>query len=69
VNRHPFHPSVPVPYVIAIVELVEQPALRIVANIIGCPAEDVHIGMDVRVEFEAQGEYFVPYFVPAPDLP
>ena len=64
VNRHPFHPSVPVPYVVAIVELAEQPELRIVANIIGCRPEDVYIGMKVYVSFEVQGEIFAPVFEP-----
>lgn len=38
------------PYVIAIVELDEGP--RMTANILGCPPEDVRIGMPVRVSFE-----------------
>ncbi|MBC8187396.1 MAG: OB-fold domain-containing protein [Proteobacteria bacterium] len=64
VNRHPFHPSVPVPYIVAIVELAEQANLRIVANIIGCRPEDMSVGMSVRVSFEEQGEVFVPVFAP-----
>ena len=38
------------PYVIAIVELEEGP--RLTANILGCPVEDVRIGMTVGVRFE-----------------
>ena len=64
VNRHAFHPSVPVPYVVAIVELVEQPDLRLIANITGCRPEDVYIGMNVHVSFEEHGEIFVPVFEP-----
>lgn len=65
VNHHRYHPEVPVPYVIALVELDEQPGLRLPANIIGCAVEDVHIGMRVRVDFEDHGEVFVPVFRPA----
>ena len=65
VNRHPFHPSVPPPYVVAIIELDEQKSLRMIANIVGCSPEDVTIGMRVQVDFEQQGELFVPVFTPA----
>ncbi len=64
VNHHRYHPEVPVPYVIALVELDEQPGLRLPANIVGCAVEDVHIGMRVRVDFEDHGEVFVAVFRP-----
>jgi len=65
VNRHPFDPSVPVPYVIAVVEPVEQPGLRITTNIVNCPVDSVRIGMEVQVLFEPQGELYIPLFEPA----
>lgn len=65
VNHHAFHPDVPTPYVIAIVELAEQADLRVVANVIGCDPDDVAIGMAVEVEFELHGEHAVPVFRPA----
>lgn len=65
VNRHPFNPSVPVPYVIAIVELVEQPGLRFTTNLVGCAVDDVHVGMPVEVTFEPAGdEAWAPVFRP-----
>jgi uncharacterized OB-fold protein len=64
VNAHPYNPEVPVPYVIAIVELVEQDGLRFTTNIVHCPPDRVEIGMPVRVLFEEQGEVFVPLFEP-----
>jgi len=64
INRHPFNPSVPVPYVIAIVELVEQSGLRFTTNIIGCDVDDVHLGMEVTVAFEPAGEAWAPVFRP-----
>jgi len=67
VNYHRFHPEVPVPYVIAIVELAEQDGLRFTTDIVHCPVEDVTIGLPVRVVFEQQGDVFVPLFEPAPD--
>jgi hypothetical protein len=67
VNHHRFHPDVPVPYVIAIVELVEQDGLRFTTDIVHCPVEAVTIGLPVRVVFEQQGQVFVPLFEPDPD--
>lgn len=67
VNRHPFHPAVPLPYVIALVELPEQAGLRFMTNIVGCEPDDVTIGMPVRVQFEDRGEIFVPVFAPDPE--
>lgn len=68
VNYQPFNPAVPVPYVIAIVELAEQSDLRIAANIVGCEPESVYVGMPVTVRFERHdtgGEsLFVPLFEP-----
>jgi uncharacterized OB-fold protein len=65
VNHHAFNPEVAVPYVIAIVELVEQEGLRFTTNIVNCQPEAVTVGLSVRVLFEAQGDIFVPVFEPA----
>jgi uncharacterized OB-fold protein len=67
VNRHPYNPAVPLPYVIAIVELPEQQDLRFMTNIVNCDPESVTIGMPVRVVFEDHGEIFVPVFEPDPE--
>jgi hypothetical protein len=64
VNHHRFNPSVPVPYVIAIVELEEQPGLRFTTDLIDCAIDQVHIGMPVEVTFEQAGEAWVPLFRP-----
>lgn len=68
VNHHPFNPAVPPPYVIAIVELVEQDDLRVAANIVDCQPDSVTVGMAVSVRFEehhgADGSVFVPVFAP-----
>lgn len=64
VNEQPFHPDVPPPYTIAIVELVEQADLRLPTNLVGCEPGEIAIGMPVRVVFEAAGEHHVPLFEP-----
>lgn len=68
VNGHPFNPAVPPPYVIAIVELAEQPDLRLAANIVDCEPDSVTVGMPVAVRFEeqhgAEGTVYVPVFAP-----
>ena len=65
VNRQAFRPDLPVPYVIAIVELEEQSGLRFTTNIVGCDPGAVSIGMPVIVAFEQAGEAWVPVFRPA----
>lgn len=40
------------PYVIGIIELVEQERLVLVANVVGVAPEEVRIGMPLRVTFE-----------------
>jgi uncharacterized OB-fold protein len=70
VNHQPFHPDVPPPYVIALVELDEQPELRIPTNIVHCDPSTLECGTPVRVAFEAHGAVFVPVFEPTdgPDV-
>jgi uncharacterized OB-fold protein len=65
VNHQSWRPGVAVPYNIALVELVEQPALRLTTNLVGIAGTDIEIGMPVQVEFEQVGEIFIPVFAPA----
>jgi uncharacterized protein len=65
VNQRAWSPGLEVPYVIAIVQLDEQPDLRLMTNVVGCSVDEVAIGMPVHVEFRVQGEAFVPVFRPA----
>jgi uncharacterized OB-fold protein len=55
------------PYAIVIVGFPEQDDLRLTSNVVGCPPEDVHIGMAVEVAFEHHADVWVPVFVPAED--
>jgi uncharacterized protein len=71
VNHQPFNPAVPVPYVIAIVELEEQSDLRIATNIVDCEPDSVHVGLPVDARFERQDvddeTRYVPVFAPRAD--
>ncbi len=66
-NHQQWVPASDHPYCIAIVELEEQPGLRLMTNVVNCPAEDVRIGMAVKVLFEAHEDVFIPVFEPAGD--
>jgi uncharacterized OB-fold protein len=50
-----------VPYVVAMVELDEGP--RMMTNLVGCPIDDVQVGMRLRVTFESDGPA-LPFFTP-----
>jgi uncharacterized OB-fold protein len=65
VNHQPWIPGFDPPYVVAIVELAEQPGLRLTTNIVSCEIDDVEIGMPVRVVFEDLGQgVYLPLFEP-----
>ena len=68
VVHHVFAPiyAQEVPYNLAIVELDEQPGLRMLANIIDCPNDALYIGMPVQVTFEDFENITLPQFRPAP---
>lgn len=65
VNHHPWRPGLSEPYVVALIELDDQPNLRLTSNVVGCVPGDVTIGMRVCVRFVEQGECWVPLFEPA----
>ena len=66
VNHQPWIPGFDPPYVVAIVELDEQPGLRLTTNIVGCAPDAVHIDMPVKVRFEQWEEVHLPLFEPDP---
>lgn len=55
-----------VPYVVALVELDEQPGLRLPARLVGVEPEGVHVGMRVAAELVdlPPGDYRVAVFRP-----
>ena len=68
VNHHRWIPGFEPPYVIAIVEIEEQPGLRVTTNLVNCTPEELRIDLPVRVLFEERdGGIFLPLFEPASD--
>jgi uncharacterized OB-fold protein len=69
---HPFDPWLEsrIPYVLAVVELEEQPNLKLVSNIVQCAEEDLRCGMPVEVAFEKlTDEVTLPVFRPRAGAP
>ena len=65
-NHQPWVPSADHPYPIAVVTLDEQDDLRLMTNVVNCPAESVHVGQRVRVVFENHDDdVWFPLFEPA----
>ena len=68
VNHQAWMPGPELPYVVAIVEIEEDPTVRLTTNIVGCKPEEVKIGMAVEVTFEkhTDGEdaVWIPVFQP-----
>jgi uncharacterized OB-fold protein len=64
VNHHQWFDGFPPPYVIAIVELDDEPDVRLTTQIVDCPIERVHVGMEVEVVFEQWEDVWLPLFRP-----
>jgi len=68
INHQPWMPGPELPYVVAIVEIVEQPSLRLTTNLVNCPHHEIRIGMPLRVVFEhhgdPEGDVYIPLFEP-----
>ena len=52
VNRQNWIPGYEPPYVVAMVELDDEPDVRLITNVVGVPVDDVRVGMAVEVFFE-----------------
>ena len=64
-NHQPWIPGFDPPYLIAIVEIAEQPSLRLTTNLVHCAVGEVEIGMPLRVVFEERDDgIFLPLFEP-----
>ena len=68
VNYQNWMPGPDLPYVVAIVEIVEQPSVRLTTNLVHCALDDIEIGMPLRVTFEhhadPEGDIYIPLFEP-----
>jgi len=62
INHQAWTPELTDPYVVAIVELDEQPGLRLLSNLVGLPPEEVAVGLRVRVRFELNEDVWLPLF-------
>jgi uncharacterized protein len=59
---HPFYAD-KVPYVLAVVELEEQPGLRLTTIVVDCPEDQLRVGLPVEVVWtEAGPDWVLPYF-------
>lgn len=52
IDRQPWIPGFEPPYVVAIVEIAEQPDVRLTTNVVDVEPEDMRIGLEVEVFFE-----------------
>lgn len=65
VNHQAWLPELDKPYVVAIIELDDQPGLRLLSNVVGLPPEQVRIGLPVQVVFEQHEDVWLPLFEPS----
>lgn len=62
-----FRPEMPVPVIVALVELPSAGGVRLTTNIVGCSPDAVSIGAPVQVAFEDLGDgLWAPVFALAP---
>lgn len=74
VNRQPWIPGFEPPYIVAMIELAEEPDTRLISNVVDVAPEDMRVGLDVEVFFEEwtglSGEedsrVWIPLFRPVP---
>jgi uncharacterized OB-fold protein len=52
VDRQPWIPGFEPPYIVAIVEIAEEPDVRLTTNVVDVEPEDIRIGLEVEVFFE-----------------
>jgi uncharacterized OB-fold protein len=64
INRQEWLPSMPPPYVIAVIGLDDDPDLRMTTRLVGVEPEQVAIGMRVEVRFEQADDVWLPLFTP-----
>lgn len=64
INHHPWFPAFPPPYVVAAVELDEDPSVRLTTCLVDCDVDQVEVGMAVEVVFDEQGDVALPLFRP-----
>jgi uncharacterized OB-fold protein len=68
VNHQPWDGDVE-PYVIGMVEIDDQPDIRLMTNIVGIEPAEVRIGMPLEVVFEEHDPVYLPLFRPVRTCP
>ncbi len=53
------------PYAVGVVEIEEQPDVRLTTNLVDVDEDDLAVGMPVEVVFEPADDVFLPLFRPA----
>jgi hypothetical protein len=69
VNHQRWVPGFEPPYLVAIVELLDQPGLRLTTNLVNCPLDAARNDMAVRVVFEERDGVWIPLFEPEGETP
>ena len=62
INHQPWTPDMKVPFALAVVDLAEQPGLRLTTCIVGTPLDRVAIGLPVVVCFCRRDDVWLPVF-------
>lgn len=69
VNEHSWTPSLPPPYIVAIVAIDEDPRVRLTTNLIDVPLSELAVGRRVEVRFEHVEDVWLPVFTLTSDGP
>ncbi len=64
VSHQQLLPSLPTPYVVAVIELEEQADLHVTTRLVELDPNDVAVGLPVEVRFEQHDEVYLPLFAP-----
>lgn len=56
VNWQPWIPGLEPPYIVAMVELADEPDVRLITNIVDIALDDIRVGLEVEVFFEDWGD-------------
>lgn len=62
INRQKWHPSLPVPFVIARIAIDGAPGVILTSNVTDCDPEAIEIGDRVQVHFEQAEDVWLPLF-------
>ena len=61
--RQEVHPAFRVPFEVVLVEMVNEPGVRLVSNLVDCEASEISFGMPVELCFrEVTKEWALPMF-------